>query len=85
MGVHAEVLALRELLSILYKDASYWLYMMESEKLRTDEKTHKAFSIVKKRVWEALMGFQKRFVQIGETADTAINADTEGHAGPLDT
>ena len=85
MGVHAEVLALWEMLGISYKDASHRLYMMECEKLRTDEKTHKAFSIVKERAREALMGFQKRFVQIGETADTAIDADAKGHSGPFDT
>ena len=79
MEVHAEVIALQEMLSTLYKDASYWLYMAECEKLKTDEKTQKAFSIVKKRTWGALIGFQRRLVQIegelGPLADEPPNAN----------
>ena len=65
MEVHAEVMALREMLSTLYKDTSHWLYMAKCEKLKTDEKTQKAFSLVKERTWGALIGFQRRLVQIG--------------------
>jgi hypothetical protein len=76
MSVHAEVLALRERLGISYKDASHRLYMTECEKLKTDEKTQKAFSILKDRTREALVSFQKRLVQIGEPAKS-LNADPD--------
>ena len=79
MGVHAEVMALQEMLGISYKDASHRLYMAECEKLKTDEKTQKAFSIVKERTQGALVGFQRRLVQIGgelgSLADEPPNTD----------
>jgi hypothetical protein len=81
MSVHAEVLALRERLGISYKDASHRLYMTECEKLKTDEKTQKAFSILKDRTREALVSFQKRLVQIGEPAKS-LNADPDAERDP---
>ena len=50
MTLHADVMSLRDLLSILYKDASHQLYMNEFEKLKIDDNTVKAFSCMTKRL-----------------------------------
>ena len=50
MTLHADVMSLRDSLSILYKDASHRRYMNEFEKLKIDDKTVKAFSCMTKRL-----------------------------------
>lgn len=60
MGLHAEVLSLRETLGISYKDACHRLYMAECEKLKTDERMKKAFSVLNIRAKDALYRCQTR-------------------------
>jgi hypothetical protein len=54
MLAHAEILALRERLGISYKDAAHRLYMAEVERLKADEKLHKAFANVQISTQQAL-------------------------------
>jgi hypothetical protein len=51
---HAEVLALQEGLGISYKDACHRLYLGEVEKLKAEEKMHKAFANVQISTQQAL-------------------------------
>lgn len=44
MSAHAEVIALQDRLGISYKDAAHRLYMAEVERMKVDEKMHKAFT-----------------------------------------
>jgi hypothetical protein len=44
LSAHAEVIALQDRLGISYKDAAHRLYMAEVERMKVDEKMHKAFT-----------------------------------------
>ncbi|KAF8808213.1 hypothetical protein BYT27DRAFT_7256725 [Phlegmacium glaucopus] len=54
LSAHAEVLALQDRLGISYKDASHCLYMIELERLKSDEKMHKAFANLQVSTEQAL-------------------------------
>ena len=75
LGLHAEVLSLRETLGISYKDAVHRLYMTEWEKLKTDDRTHKAFSTLTERTRDALTGFQATLAELGSQDGKGIDAD----------
>lgn len=60
MGIHADIMALRDTLGISYKDASHRLYMAEWEKLKVDDAAHKAYQILNKRTHDAVVNLQKR-------------------------
>jgi hypothetical protein len=87
MGLHAEILSLRDRLGISYKDASHRLYMTEWKKLKNDERTHKAFSILTGHTRDALVSFQTRLGELGglqeqstgmdDDADVNANADAD--------
>jgi hypothetical protein len=76
MGLHAEVLALRNTLGISYKDACHRLYMTQWEKLKTDERTKKAFSTLKSRTQNAIVHFQVKFGQVG-LQEASARQDTQ--------
>ena len=65
MGLHAKVMSLCETLGISYKDACHRLYMAECDKLKTDDRTQKAFSILTQCTRMALSSFQERLGQLG--------------------
>ena len=69
MGLHAEILSLRDRLGISYKDACHRLYMTEWEKLKVDEQANKALTTVKMRAQGALASFQQRLNQLREPED----------------
>jgi hypothetical protein len=81
MGLHAEIVSLRETLGISYKDASHRLYMTEWAKLKTDERTHKAFEVLRGRTRDALVSFQTRLGQLGgNSAVVSESADADADA-----
>jgi hypothetical protein len=85
MGLHAEIMSLRETLGISYKDASHRLYMAEWDKVKTDERTHKAFSILSARARDALNGFQTQLNKFtpevkSNTATGSSDSDAEDDA-----
>jgi hypothetical protein len=83
MGLHAEILALRDTLGISYKDACHRLYMTECEKLKKDERMQKTFLNLRRQAGGALGAFQKRLVQLGgQEVQSSINADAD--AAPSD-
>ena len=49
MGLHAEIMSLRDTLGLSYKDASHQLCMAEWEKLKMDDRTQKAFVLMATR------------------------------------
>lgn len=75
MGLHAEILALCKTLGISYKDASHQLYMAEWKKLKTDERTQKAFSILTKHTGGALEKLQTQLGKLGIQEGTSTNVD----------
>ena len=90
MGLHAEVMSLCETLGISYKDACHRLYMAECDKLKTDDRTQKAFSILTQRTRTALGSFQEQLGQLGRqgnpmshTDNTDANADADADARVL--
>ena len=74
LSAHAEVLALQEKLGISYKDAAHRLYMVEMERLKTDQKSYKVFATVKSTTKKTL---QNAFIALkslekdGEEVNTA--------------
>ncbi|KAF8809687.1 hypothetical protein BYT27DRAFT_7254402 [Phlegmacium glaucopus] len=70
LSAHAEVLALQERLGISYKDASHRLYMAELERLKSDEKMHKAFANLQVLTEQALERAYNSIKQ-AETRDTS--------------
>jgi hypothetical protein len=80
MGLHAEIMSLRDTLGISYKDASHRLYMTEWEKLKTDERTHKAFSVLSERTRDALTNFQFRLKQLASPPEKSITAEEDADA-----
>lgn len=79
MGLHAEIMSLRETLGISYKDASHRLYLAECEKLKTEERAKKALSILTMRTSDALYGFQTMLDHLAHRGDR--NAEAEAVAG----
>ena len=75
LGLHAEVLSLRETLGISYKDAIHRLYMTEWEKLKTNDCTHKVFSTLTERTRDALTGFQVTLAELGSQDGKGVNAN----------
>ena len=82
MTLHADVMSLRDLLSIWYKDASHWLYMNEFEKLKIDDKAVKAFSCMTKRLQDSLTHFQKWLET--QSPGSNANADADTNAEVID-
>lgn len=93
MGLHAEIMSLRDTLGLSYKDASHRLYMAEWEKLKTDDRTQKAFALMATRARAAVGNFQTRLDQLGAQAtppsvmqnahaDPDPDTDTDGNAAP---
>ena len=66
MGLHAEIMAARDRHGITYKDASHRLYMTESEKVRTDDRMKKAFSVLAEHSQDSLLHIRKKFQEINE-------------------
>lgn len=54
LSAHADVLALQERLGISYKDSAHRLYMAELERMKSDEKMHKAFANIQLSTQQAL-------------------------------
>ena len=77
MGLHAEIVALRDSLGITYKDASHRLYMTEWEKVKTDERTNKAFSILGERTRASLFNIQSRLKQLDGRISEVDDAEAE--------
>lgn len=64
MGLHAEIMALRERYGISYKDASSRLYMTECDKVWKDDRAKKAFSVLAKRTRNALSNIQEKLREL---------------------
>jgi hypothetical protein len=68
-GLHADVLALQELLGISYKDASHRLYMAKFEKLKVLNISEKAFSNLAMRTEAALLKLKQQMEMIEGSVD----------------
>ena len=75
MGLYAEVMSLCETLGISYKDACHCLYMAECDKLKTDDQTQKAFSILTQCTRMALGSFQEWLGQLGRQGSPMSHTD----------
>lgn len=64
MGLHADIMTLRDTLGISYKDASHRLYMAEWEKLKIDDRLHKAYQLLNKRTHDAVVNLQEKFQEL---------------------
>jgi hypothetical protein len=64
IGLHAEILALRDTLGISYKDACHRLYMTEWEKLKMDEAMYETFSSLRRQTRDAMVDFQTKLAQL---------------------
>lgn len=81
MGLHAEILALRDKLGITYKDASHRLYMTAFEKVRTEDRATKAFDTLAKRTRAGLTNVQNKLADLAARS-TGSNGDvSEGGSG----
>lgn len=83
MGLHAEIMSLRDILGTSYKDACHRLYMAEWEKLKRDDRMQKAFSLLTNRTREALGNFQARLGELGREGNRTDNADADADAPSL--
>ena len=75
MGLHAEVMFLCETLGISYKDSCHRLYMAECDKLKTDDRTQKAFSILIQCMCMALGSFQEWLGQLRQQGNPMSHTD----------
>jgi hypothetical protein len=81
MGLHAEIISLCDRLSISYKDASHQLYMTKWEKLKNDDRTHKAFSSLTTRTRDAILTLQTRLDQLGaDQGQSLMHRDADADA-----
>ena len=76
--LHAEVLALQEMLGISYKDASHHLYLAELEKLKVADEKHKAFKNLGHHLGRVIDGINEDFIQ-GPDNGSDPDADTTAH------
>ena len=73
----AEVLALQQRLGISYKDASHWLYIIELEKLKVAEASHKAFKDLDMQIGEYLKNIDIWFGHIDANANASVSVSTD--------
>ena len=75
MSAHADVLSLQNRLGISYKDASHRLYMAEIEKLKSDQKTIKAFRNLQVTSKAALEGAFKAIKNLEEVDSETLESN----------
>ena len=75
MGLHAEIMSLRDILGISYKDACYRLHMAKWEKLKTDDRTHKAFALLSNQTRQFLRIFQARLGELGREGNSVVGSN----------
>jgi|HubBroStandDraft_6_1064221.scaffolds.fasta_scaffold317096_3 hypothetical protein len=78
LGLHADVLSLRESLGISYKDASHRLYLAEWEKIKVLENTLKSFANLTIHTENSLERFQSMMRNVTEADKEADEAEAEG-------
>jgi len=80
-ALHHEINALRQRYGISYKDAAHRLYMTETEKIRTDDRSKKAFAILAERTQGSLLNIQNKLDEINKAL--AEDAEAEDHRDNL--
>ena len=84
LGLHAEIMSLRETLGISYKDASHRLYMAEWKKLKTNARTQKVFNLLTTCTKKTIEKLQTSLGQLGivEKLIPDSNSDADADATP---
>ena len=70
LSAHSEVLALQQWLGISYKDAAHRLYIAELERMKSEEKTFKAFNNLQASTEKSLALLYKSVNEIESTLTT---------------
>ena len=83
MGLHTEILALRDKLGISYKDACHRLYMTAYKKLKVDDRMQKTFLNLRRQAAGALGDFQRRLGQLESQVGMSPAAGGDANAFPL--